>query len=73
LSENELDRFMRLGAVKEATGLSESSIHDLRSRSEFPEPVPLPGRRVAWLRSEIAEWQRTRIAERDRKKTEGAA
>jgi prophage regulatory protein len=64
---------MRLGAVKEATGLSESSIHDLRSRGEFPEPVPLPGRRVAWLRSEIAEWQQARIAERDRKKTEGAA
>lgn len=65
-----LQRFLRMPAVREATGLSESSIHELRSEGKFPKPIPLPGRRVAWLESEIVEWQRKRIAERDQRAKE---
>jgi prophage regulatory protein len=50
-----LQRFLRLPAVIEATGLSESSVYELMGVDKFPKPVPLEGRRVAWLESEIAE------------------
>ena len=62
----QLQRLMRMRAVVHATGLSKSSIHELRVQGKFPEPVPLPGRRVAWIEAEIVEWQRVRIAERNR-------
>lgn len=61
----QLQKFMRMPAVKEATGLSDSSIWALVAEGKFPKPVPLVGRRTAWIESEIAEWQRARIADRD--------
>ncbi|MBR1164243.1 AlpA family phage regulatory protein [Bradyrhizobium elkanii] len=64
-----VDTFLRLEAVKQATGLGRSSIYMLMGESKFPKPVKLNGdggKAVAWLASEIAEWQRQRIAARDR-------
>jgi prophage regulatory protein len=62
----ELQRFLRKQAVIDATGLSESSIYELMGEGKFPKPVPLEGRRVAWLESEILEWQKKHIAARER-------
>jgi prophage regulatory protein len=44
-----MQRFLRLPAVTQATGLTMSSIYDLMAEGKFPKPVPLEGRRVAWL------------------------
>jgi predicted DNA-binding transcriptional regulator AlpA len=65
-----VDTFLRLDAVKQATGLGRSSIYSLMSEHppRFPRPVKPGGenaKAVAWLASEIAAWQREKIAARD--------
>jgi predicted DNA-binding transcriptional regulator AlpA len=65
-----VDAFLRLEAVKQATGLGRSSIYALMTQDppRFPRPVKPGGdnaKAVAWLASEIAAWQRQKIAERD--------
>jgi prophage regulatory protein len=64
--------FLRRHAVEARTGLSRSSIYDRIAAGEFPKPVPLGGRSVGWLESEIVEWQKARIAERAHKAMLGA-
>ena len=59
--------FLRRSVVEGRTGLSRSSIYDRIAAGEFPKPVPLGGRSVGWLESEIVEWQKARIAERAQK------
>jgi prophage regulatory protein len=58
---------LRRPEVERVTGLSRSTLYDKMAGGQFPKPVPLSGRAVGWLESEIAEWQRARIAERDNK------
>jgi predicted DNA-binding transcriptional regulator AlpA len=65
-----VDIFLRLEAVKQATGLGRSTIYDLMAENppRFPRPVKPGGENakvVAWLASEIAAWQREKIAARD--------
>ncbi len=60
-----IQTFLRLGDVQRHTGLPCSTIYELISRGEFPKQVPLGPRSVGWLESEILEWQRARIAQRD--------
>lgn len=59
------DTFLRLPAVKAATGLSRSTIYDRVSKGTFPIPMSLGGKVVAWSASEIGAWMQARIAERD--------
>jgi prophage regulatory protein len=66
-----VDTFLRLEAVKQATGLGRSTIYDLMAEAppRFPRPVKIGGERakaVAWLASEVSAWQRERIAARDK-------
>lgn len=37
-------------------------------RGEFPAPIRVGSRNVAWLKSEIDEWERSQIAKRDHAK-----
>jgi prophage regulatory protein len=63
-----VEMFLRLEEVKRATGLGRSTLYLLISENRFPKPVKINGeggKAVAWLSSEIAEWQRQRIAARD--------
>jgi predicted DNA-binding transcriptional regulator AlpA len=65
-----VDTFLRLDAVKQATGLGRSTIYDLMAENppKFPRPVKIGGEKakaVAWLASEISAWQRERVAVRD--------
>jgi prophage regulatory protein len=46
-------------------GLRRSSIESLIAEGSFPRPIPLGGRSVGWLASELRQWQEARIAERD--------
>jgi prophage regulatory protein len=59
-----LDEMLRLPRVCQVTGKSARQIYREIAAAKFPKPVK-DGTRSAWLASEIAEWQRARIAERD--------
>lgn len=50
------ERHYRRPAVEEITGLSRSTIYDKMSRGEFPRPVKLSDRIVAWPESRIDAW-----------------
>jgi prophage regulatory protein len=52
---------IRLPDVKRLTGLSRSSIYALAARGEFPRPISLGRRSVAWVASEISQWISDRI------------
>ena len=66
--EGPLERFLRRQQVSELTGLRTSSIYEGVKAGTFPRPVKLhpESKRspVAWLESEIRDWQAARIAER---------
>lgn len=53
--------FLRLPQVKQRTALSRSSIYAKIARGEFPPPVSLGARAVAWLDDEITEWISDRV------------
>lgn len=53
--------FMRLPTVKALTGLSKTSIYELIREKNFPSPVRLGPRAVAWIRSEVRQWAVERV------------
>lgn len=57
-------RFIRRRAVENRTGLSRSTIYLMMQNGEFPKPVRIGNRAVAWLESEVDDWINTRIASR---------
>ncbi|WP_313512352.1 AlpA family transcriptional regulator [Pseudomonas sp.] len=59
-------RIIRLKDVIDSTGIARSTIYKLIGEGGFPKPVPLVGRSVGWLESEIQGWIKSRVAERDR-------
>ena len=59
------ETFLRLADVERITGLQRSTIYELAGRGAFPKQVRLSPRAVAWVESEILDWQNARIAERD--------
>ncbi|END0095968.1 TPA: helix-turn-helix transcriptional regulator [Pseudomonas aeruginosa] len=58
-------KILRLDSVIESTGLARSTIYKLVGSGGFPKPVPLVGRSVGWVESEVHEWIKGRIAQRD--------
>ncbi len=58
-------RIIRLKDVVSSTGLARSTIYKLIGSGEFPRPVPLVGRRVGWIESEVRDWIFARIEVRD--------
>ncbi|MBV8271633.1 MAG: AlpA family transcriptional regulator [Cupriavidus sp.] len=62
----EPERFMRLPEVMAVCGLPSSTVYDCMRRGAFPKPVPLGGKSVAWLSSEIRQWMDSRVAARQR-------
>ena len=59
------DRFIREAERAQITGVPTSSWYEKMERGEAPKPVPIGERAVAWLHSELTEWQTARISERD--------
>ena len=47
---------LRLPTVKARTGLSRSTIYLRISEGHFPTSIPLGGRAVGWIESEIDDW-----------------
>lgn len=58
-------RLIRLKEVIETTGLSRSCIYKYIEEGKFPRNVPLGGRAVAWVESEIQEWIQGAVDIRD--------
>lgn len=54
------DRHLRRPAVESLTGLSRSTIYDLMAKGQFPRPVRLTARAVAWPESTIVAWLESR-------------
>jgi prophage regulatory protein len=51
-----IERLIPLTAVREATGLSRSTIFRLVSNARFPEPVKPSKGRIAWREREVLAW-----------------
>jgi len=58
-------KLIRLQQVMAITGLGRSTIYKYISDGWFPRPVPLGGRSVGWVESEVHEWIFARIEDRD--------
>ena len=52
---------LRLPMVMRITGLARSTIYKLISQNQFPVPIKLSTRAVAWLHSEIEAWVSSRV------------
>jgi len=50
------ERHLRRPAVEAATGLSRSSIYAMMDADEFPRPIRIGRRAVAWPESTILAW-----------------
>lgn len=50
------EKLLRRPEVEARTGLSRSTIYDWIKRGEFPAPVALGARLVAWRESDIEGW-----------------
>ena len=61
------ERFLRIDAIIELTGLARSTIYDKTRLHHFPQPVDLGGNKKAWLESEVNKWMQERIEQRNQK------
>lgn len=52
-----LEKYYRVKEVQAITGLSHSAIYAKMDDDEFPKPVKLGKRAVAWRESDLREWQ----------------
>ena len=55
-------KLIRLPEVRQRVPLSRSMIYLLVSRGEFPKPVSLGRRSVAWVEAEVEAWVAARIS-----------
>lgn len=68
---DQLRSFLRLKQVKAVTGMSRSWIYDAIRRGEFPAPIALGARAVAWDSAGVAEWQEHRIRQSIKAQADG--
>lgn len=54
---------LRLPAVTRQTGLGKSTLYGLVSQGQFPKPIRISARCVAWRRSEVQRWIDLRVQE----------
>lgn len=55
-------RFIRRPEVSHITGLSRSHIYKLAKDGDFPRPVRLSARSVAWSLSDVTRWMDDKVA-----------
>lgn len=56
---------LRMHDVEEACGLHRTTIWRKVNAGLFPAPIKITNRARGWLESEVSDWQRARIADRD--------
>ncbi len=52
-------KLLRLSQVCELYSLSESSIYRRRQKGEFPKPISLGGRAIAWRTIDLDRWEKS--------------
>ncbi|WP_208644189.1 AlpA family transcriptional regulator [Vreelandella andesensis] len=58
-------KLIRIKDVMERTGLARSTIYKYINLGQFPQPIKLGTRAVAWVESEIDTWINDSIKRRD--------
>lgn len=58
-------RLLRLPEVILKVGIKKDSIYKRMAKNEFPKPVSLGGRAVAWVGSEIDQYISDKVSDRD--------
>jgi prophage regulatory protein len=61
---DQLRTFLRLRHVKAVTGMSRSWIYDAIRKGEFPAPICIGLKAVAWDSAAIENWQAAQILRR---------
>lgn len=56
--------FIRRAEVQKMCGIRTSTLYEMINKGEFPKPIKLSTRSVAWLKSDVIEWQKSRVAAR---------
>ena len=56
----ERKKFLRLIQVRETTGLSRTTIYRKIATHEFPRPIRLGARAVAWVEADVIQWMNER-------------
>lgn len=54
------ERHLRRREVEAATGLSRSTIYDMMDRGDFPRPIRIGKRAVAWSETTVEAWLASR-------------
>lgn len=57
----EVRDLIRIRQVRARTGLSTTAIYRRMSEGTFPRPIPLGGKCVAWIDTEVSAWIEERI------------
>ena len=60
--ESHYTSMLRIREVCRRTGLSKSQVHRLIAELDFPQPIRLSKRAVAWVAGDVEAWLQTRIA-----------
>ncbi|MFV1878388.1 helix-turn-helix transcriptional regulator [Nioella sp.] len=55
-----IEKHLRRPLVEHLTGLSRSSIYELMELEQFPRPIRIGRRAVAWRESDIEAWLESR-------------
>lgn len=55
--------FIRLPEVKKLTGFGTTKIYTMAAKGIFPKQVQLGARSVAWVKSEVLQWNSAKLAE----------
>ncbi len=58
-----MESLLRLPEVERRTGLKRSAIYNRMTTGEFPKPIRLTQKAVAWPESEVAHWIHAKIAQ----------
>jgi prophage regulatory protein len=51
-------RLLKIAEVVSLVGVSRATVYRLIDSGEFPKPVQLSARRVAWVSAEVEDWMR---------------
>jgi len=60
MEDTKVPRFLRLPEVLDRTGLSRTTLYELVARREFPHPISLSLRAVAWIEEQVEQWMAAR-------------
>lgn len=58
-------RLIRLTLVLAKTGLSKTTTYRLIDKGEFPRPVSIGARAIAFVESEVDQWIESKISQRN--------